>query len=174
MKTFKNLSTFAVLIVMSVVSVSAEVNPAVSKKYTVAEVDQLFYNFRIDHPRDTYPSEKLRTAFKNHFPGATDVDWEKGGKLYEVEFEIKQVDYKAFYDEAGDLIMYKHDIHLSELPENLYKTITAKYPNYRFDDLEKIVKAGETSYKIELEKGDVDVKFTIKPDGSIINETVDY
>ena len=43
---------------------------------------------------------------------------------------------------------------MAELPANVNKAIKALYPKYRLDDVDKIVSANQTYYKVELEYGE--------------------
>ena len=148
---------------------SAAQQPAISGKYSNQEIEKMMQDFKRERSHDVRPTEQLVQKFKKDFPGARDVEWEKAAALYEVEFEIKRVDYLAYYDGMGNLIMFKHDIRLSALPDPVKKQAKALYPNYRFDDVEKIMKGTEVLYKIEMERGDAEVKILIKKDGTVVN-----
>ena len=173
MKTLK-LKLLLLLITPLFFQYSLGQNPAVSKKYTNEEIDKMVRAFRMEHSQNVMPSELLMQKFSKDFPKAYDIEWEKATNLYEVEFEIRGADYEAYYDEQGNLIMYKHDIYPSDLPELIRKKVKNLYPNYRFDDIEKIVKGTEVSYKVEMERGDLDVRVIVKIDGTIVSATEDY
>ena len=173
MKSFRITLLIMLLSTLSFQYISAQ-TPAISTKYSNAEIDQLMKAFKIEHSHRATPTQLLQQKFKTDFPGAYDIEWKKAAKLYEVEFEIKRLDYEAYYDEQGNLVMYKHDISQSDLPEAIKTKLKSLYPNYRFDDIEKMVKGTETSYKVEMEKGDMDVKIIIKSDGTIVSKLEDY
>lgn len=122
---------------------------------------------------DIAPHESLRLKFAKDFPKARDIDWELGANIYEVEFEIGRIDYKAYYDADANLLMYKHDITSTALPQVIKNTVSSKYPQYRYDDVEKILRGSEVFYKIELERGESDVKLVVDKKGNILNKYFD-
>lgn len=149
-------------------------DPAISDKYNNEEIDKMIQAFKTDYSHDVMPTAMLMQNFRRDFPGSYDVEWEKAANLYEVEFEIRGADYEAYYDEQGSLIMFKHDIYQSDLPGPIKKQIKSQYPNYRFDDIERIIKGTDVLYKVEMERGDMDIKIIIKNDGTIVNKMQDY
>jgi len=148
--------------------------PAISTKYDNAQIEKMIQSFRMEYSRDIMPPELLHQKFMQDFPENYDVEWETAANLYEVEFEIRGADYNAYYDGQANLIMYKYDIYMSDLPDLITNKVKSDYPDYRFDDMEKILRGTEVLYKIELEKGDYDVKLLLKDDGTIINKMVDF
>jgi len=171
----RNLN-FGLVIVLSLLfgqKMSAQA-PVISTKYTSAQIEQMVQSFNMEHSRDIRPSELLQQKFKQDFPGAYDIEWETAANLYEVEFEIRRADYKAYYDEQANLIMYIHDIYESDLPSLVRQKIQSEYSNYRLSDIEKVLKGTDVRYKVELERGDYEIKLIFKDDGSVINKMVDY
>lgn len=57
-------------------------------------------------PQSEVPSVVLNT-FNLEFENATDVEWDKKGSIYEVEFEIDNQDHEALVEETGTLAKYK-------------------------------------------------------------------
>lgn len=172
------LTIFAVLGILMLVNpkLNAQDAPVVSTKYTVEQIDEMYRNHKMSRPGNVLPSQELTTQLKKDFPSARDIEWEKSEFLYEVEFEIGRVfsdDYEAFYDMGHNLIMYKAEISVKDLPAVVKNAALTKYPNFKFEDVDKIVKGKETFYKIELEKGDWDVTITLKSDGTIVSEKAD-
>lgn len=174
MKLFSRLTLVAIVLVFfACESINAQANPIVSSAYSLKQIDLMHQEHRMDRPRDTHPTEEMRLKFLSDFPKAKDVKWEKSAKLYEVEFEIGRYDYDAYYDMQANLIMYKCELNESQLPAVVRNAALAKYPNYRFEDVDKVVKGKDTFYKVELEKGKMDVKITLKEDGTIVEEYID-
>ncbi len=114
----------------------------------------------------------VRTAFSKAYPKATDVDWEMKGSNYEVDFDLGRVDHKATYSPAGKLISYEKDIPNSKLPAAIVRSIKAKYPKGRIDDVDMISTGGKITYKIDIE-GKPDVKVWYAADGKFIREVPD-
>lgn len=113
------------------------------------------------------PSVVLNT-FKTEFPKASDVEWEKKGDQFQVEFEIGYFsDYEAWFTSTGEMLYYEEEISKRKLPEAVMNTIKQKYDAYRIDDVKKINKKGEISYAIELEKGREEINIIINENGQI-------
>lgn len=142
--------------------------------YTNAEINLLLQKYHSQHSRDVIPPSAIQQKFNSDFPSALDIDWEVSENIYEVEFEIKRKDYKAFYDDKGNLLMYSQEISKTELPAVIKNIAESKHPKYKFEDIKIIRKGSETFYKIEMEHRDVEVKFVLTENGSTVNERFDY
>ncbi len=94
------------------------------------------------------------------------------GSNYEVDFDLGRVDHKATYSPAGKLISYEKDIPNSKLPAAIVRSIKAKYPNGRIDDVDMISTGGKITYKIDIE-GKPDVNVWYVADGKFIREVPD-
>lgn len=124
--------------------------------------------FAQDIPQSEVPSVVLNT-FKKEFPKAVDIEWEKKGEQFNVEFELGwSVDYEAWFSADGKLIRYTEDIPAKDLPNAVKNTITSQYKDYRVDDAEKIVTNGVETYKVELEKGKEEIKVIFSKKGKVI------
>ena len=148
----------------------------ISNAYSVEKVDQMFKEHKLQHSHDIYPTQELTSALLRDFPEARDIDWEKTDALYEVDFEIGRFpsrDYTAYYDAKGQLLMYEQEISTRDLPAVVKNGALAKYPNFGIEDASKIVKGNETLYKVEIEKGDFEVKLTLNKEGTIVSERAD-
>lgn len=107
--------------------------------------------------------------FKKEFPKAYDVEWEKKGEQYNVDFEVGSgVDYEAWFTSTGKLIKYKQDITSANLPQAVKDAIDANYKGFRIDEAKKYVENGVETYKVEIEKGVVEHKLLFSKDGKAI------
>lgn len=150
-----------------------EPRPVISSKYSNQEIEQMIRSHKSSNSVDVRPVESLNRKFETDFPNASDLDWEVGADIYQVDFEIGFTDYEAYYDKSGELLRYTAEYSKNALPALVINGIIAKYPDYNFEDVEKIVSGTDTTYKVELEKGGTDVKVLIKADGTIIKEWFD-
>jgi hypothetical protein len=155
-------------------------NPAISTKHSNEEIATLIQNYNNSRQRDAFPTVDLQQKFLQDFPNARDVEWETNGELYEVEFEIRhrfemrRRDFTAFYDKEGNLLMYRQQIRASELPAIVKTAAEARFPKFRFEDIEKIRIGTQTLYEIEMERRDSEVKMLISSDGRFIDSKFDY
>lgn len=124
--------------------------------------------FAQDVPESQVPSVIVNN-FKKEFPKATDIEWERQGDQYKVEFEIGwDIDYDAWYNASGELIRYIMEISTSEIPEAVQTAIRNEYPGYRIDDAEKITENGVETYKVEVEKGKEEIDLVFSKDGKLL------
>lgn len=154
----------------------AQNSPNVSTAYSLEQLNEMHTKHREYRPRNIQPTAELSNQFQKDFPNARDVEWEKSDVLYEVEFEygaISNNDFKAYYDTKNVLVMYKEEISVNEMPAVVKNAALSKYPNYKFEDVDKVVKGKDTFYKLELEKGDREVKLTVTKEGKISQEIID-
>jgi len=114
----------------------------------------------------------VKNAFIKAYPKATDVDWEMKGGNYEADFDLQKVDHKATYTSGGKVVSFEKDIPNNQLPVLIAKSIKAKYPKGRIDDVDWINTGGKISYKIDIE-GAPDVNVWYGADGKFIKELAD-
>jgi hypothetical protein len=168
----KTLSITGALLVMSLTSAAR--NPAVSTKYSDGQIETQIRSYRAANARDVFPNETLSQQLKKDFPTARDIEWETAAGIYEAEFEIKQNDYKAFYDADGNLLMYAFEIRLSEVPAIIRNAAKSKYPKFKLDrDAKKIVMGTKVLYRVTAESGETEIEATFNADGSFAKEQYD-
>jgi len=122
-------------------------------------------------PKKDVPNA-VKAVFSKAYTKATDVDWERKGSNYEVDFNLARVDHKALYTATGKRISLQKDIPNKELPATIAKSIKTKYPQGRIDDVDQINTGGKVSYKIDIE-GTPDVNVWYGADGKFIKEAAD-
>ncbi len=125
--------------------------------------------FAQDIPESQVPSVVLNT-FKQQFPKASDVEWEKKGDHYNVDFEIGFfTDYEAWFDATGNMLKYETEISESDLPKAVKQAISSQYPDFRIDDADKIVQDGNETFLVEIEKGNEEKHLTFSANGSVVS-----
>lgn len=125
-------------------------------------------SFAQDIPQSEVPEAVMR-SFNEKFPKASDVEWERKGELYEVDFDMGFfTDHEAWFDASGNITRHKEEISKSDLPKAVADAITSQYGEYRIDDVDKITENGKVSYKVELENGSYDRKVYFSEDGTFI------
>lgn len=112
---------------------------------------------------DSVP-EAVRTSLLAQFPNAVNVEWEKAGANYEVDFDIDMIDYDALMAADGTILKYKHDIQAAELPETIANALSTSYPDARIEDPEKLYEGQQLYYQVELEGGNAQ-KLVYSEDG---------
>ena len=112
----------------------------------------------------------IQTAFNEKFPNATDVEWKVSNEVYEIDFEINQIDYEAWYDSNANLLMYKHDIANNELAPAVSSAIAKDYPGYVLDEAEKVYKGNIIGFYVDLKKKKEEINAFYKEDGTFISK----
>jgi hypothetical protein len=120
------------------------------------------------------PPAKPAAKFNADFPKAHDVEWEVADSIYEVEFDIRFRDWKAYYNAEGNLLMTVEEIYRSDLPAVVKNAAEAKYPKYHFEDIDRIRRGTEVFYRIEMELRDTEVELLVQSNGTITEEKIDY
>lgn len=114
----------------------------------------------------------VKNAFMKAFPKATDIDWEMKSGNYEADFDLAKVDHKVTYTSVGKVVSQEKDIPHNQLPASIAKSIKAKYPKGRIEDVDWINTGGKITYKVDIE-GTPDVNVWYNADGKFIKELAD-
>ncbi|AFL81442.1 Protein of unknown function (DUF2874) [Aequorivita sublithincola DSM 14238] len=124
--------------------------------------------FAQDMAESQVPSVVLNT-FKKDFPKASDVEWERHGEQYNVEFEIGWFnDYEAWFDQSGKMIKYSEEISESDIPQAIKETIKTQFVDYSIDDAKKFTENKTESFWVEIEKGNDERHLHFSADGQLI------
>jgi hypothetical protein len=168
----KMILVLSVLLLSSCVATAQ--GPAISTNYSDSEITELIQNFRNSRSHDTFPTGVLQQRFLQDFPNARDVEWETNNEIFEVEFQIGNRDFMAYYDSEGNLILYRQEIRVSDLPAVVRTAAEGRFPNFRFEDIYRIAKGTQTFFRIGMERGDNDVRVYITSNGEIMNRVPVY
>lgn len=136
----------------------------------------LFFAATIVSAQDLRSSEvpqAITSAFKKDNAKATDVEWKRDMDNYKVEFDIGRMEHEIWYNASGEVIKREQDISKADLPKAVRNAIDSEYPGFRIDDVEMNWKNNETTYRVELEKGNEEWKVVFDEDGKILNKRQD-
>lgn len=126
-----------------------------------------------DLKMDEVPAN-LQSTFSTSFNTAKDVEWEKEGDHFKVEFEVNKMDHDIWYDAEGNVMKSKMEISENELPPNIAAAVKNKYADYKIDSAEVYEQDGTKTYKIEIEKGWFNERdLTIDASGKIVSDIED-
>lgn len=175
MKIIKQIWLFLLLGMIGCQSVGAHPDPVISRKYSDIEIDKMITAYAAVNSRDVVPTAALKQQFEKDFPDSRDIDWESGANIFEVEFEIGRIDYKAYYDNDANLMMYVMDIREREVPAIVTNAAISRYNNYVIEDVKKVVKGTRLMYAVELENDKLrsEVKAVFSHDGKFVKEIYD-
>ena len=115
--------------------------------------------------------KNLSDEFQKAYPTASDVEWEKEGNQYHVEFEIDKRDHEIWYDADAKVVKSEQEISKDDLPEQIKSTLSSKYGAYKIDDVETKEENNTITYEIDLEKGWNDEKTVVlDKNGTVTSE----
>ncbi len=153
---------------VSLTACSSSPVPAISKAYSNEQIAQMIDGYKAALSNDVLAPASLAQKLAADFPKARDIEWENANNIYKAEFEIGFTGYKAYYDGKGNLISYSFDLSKSDLPEVVRNAVSAKYPKYRIEDINKIYQGSECFYLVEVERKEMEIKALFKEDGSFV------
>lgn len=116
----------------------------------------------------------ILNAFSAEFDFAEDVEWERSGAIYHVEFEKNKRDYDVWYDETGNKVKFEEEFSIQELPTLVIEKIKSDYVAYTLDDAKRITEKGQTFFIIELDGSPSDKVVKIDALGNIMDSWNDY
>ncbi|WP_325452451.1 PepSY-like domain-containing protein [Gelidibacter sp.] len=118
--------------------------------------------------------QNLQSIFNSSYTNVTDVEWEKKGDHFKVEFEINKMDHDVWYDAEGKIIKSKIEISEAELPSAVASAVKTKYADYKIDSVEVREEAGKKTYEVEIEKGwSKERKLIVDASGSLLSDIED-
>lgn len=114
--------------------------------------------------------ENFTAGLLKEYPTATDIEWERKGTDYKVEFDVGKMEHEIWFNKDGDVVKVEKEITRSEIPAALLAVIGKDYPEYKIDSVESTMKNGVTTYEIELEKDwNESLKVTFSTSGKVLN-----
>ena len=139
----------------------------------ISFISMLFILGACEEGEDKMVPDATKNALKERFKGAKDVHWEREGDHYEAEFQYKDKDYEAKFDNVGNWIETEHEI--DSLPKVVKDGFAnSKYGKYNIREIEKASTPNyEELYQIEIDKEgkEKDVYFSVT--GDFVMETKD-
>jgi len=117
---------------------------------------------------------KVRTSFTTAHTNVQDIEWEKKGDHFKVEFESNKMDHDIWYDAEGNVVKSKMEITESELPAAVVSAVKKAYADYKIDSVEVLEMNGAKTYEVEIEKGWLkERKLIIDASGKVISDMED-
>ncbi|MDC7999901.1 PepSY-like domain-containing protein [Aequorivita todarodis] len=118
--------------------------------------------------------QNFTTGLLNVYPTATDIEWEKRGTDYKVNFDVGRMEHKIWFNKYGDMVKVEKHITISQMPANLKEIIKRDYPNYKIESVESIEKDGITTFEVELDKSwNESLRITYSSNGQILKAMKD-
>ena len=132
---------------------------------TVVDIDS-DYDYEDYLPADI--QSELSKFVAQKYPGAVIMDTEFDDGEFEVEIVHEGRGKDVYFRKDYDWLRTEWDIRKNELPAAVLAQLNASYPSWKIDDAEYVETPSGDWYKIELEKGDSEVKIRITAAGVIL------
>ena len=126
-----------------------------------------------DHDNDyeDYLPSDIESGIKDvvnaRYPGAVIMDIEYDDNAIEVEIVHEKKGKDVYFSVDKTWMRTKWEVRRSELPSAVIDRLNADYPSWKIDDAEFVETPSGSWYKIELEKGNSEIKVRITPEGTI-------
>ncbi|MDW7691698.1 PepSY-like domain-containing protein [Flammeovirgaceae bacterium SG7u.111] len=118
--------------------------------------------------------EKVKTAFSQKFPNATNVEWEKENETeWEAEFKMDGKEYSSNFTSQGVWTETEYEIKKLELSTLAKKTLNTEFAGYEIKEAEISETAEGKVYEIELKKGEQELQVVISTNGKLIKKVVE-
>jgi Protein of unknown function (DUF2874). len=137
-----------------------------------SEIKVKIANYYSAPSSSSQPVANIQPVFNERFPNATDIEWKVSNNVYEIDFEINNVDHEAWYDSEANLLMYKYDIANSKLPLSVLSAIANDYPGYVLDEAERVYKGSIIGYYVDLKKNKTEVHAFYDDKGFFISKNL--
>lgn len=113
--------------------------------------------------------------FNTDFPKAKDIDWDKSGENYSVEFEIGTMnnDHEIIYSPDAEVLMHKQEISKSDLPTAVKQSMSKEFPRYLIKDVKQIEYPDRTVFTLEAKSFTEDWDIKIDAAGNILSQVRD-
>ena len=130
---------------------------------------------------DFTPPATLAESFRNAYPNAVDVEWERERGHRVAEFKLPGVshDCEAWFTKSGNWVLTEYAIDYSELPDAVRSAFESAWGTQTpVDSVRWIERNGaEDVYFIEIEQVEdgvlVDVYLDYSPDGELLRRWVE-
>lgn len=132
---------------------------------TVVDIDS-DYDYEDYLPADI--QSELSKFVAQKYPGAVIMDTEFDDGEFEVEIVHEGRGKGVYFSKDYNWLRTECDVRKNELPAAVLAQLNASYPSWKIDDAEYVETPSGDWFKIELEKGDSEVKIRITPAGVIL------
>lgn len=106
--------------------------------------------------KETAVPVAVKNAFHTKYATATETSWEKEDGMYEVHFELNEVDYSVLYTTEGVVFETEQEIEISDYPAGVVEYVGKNYPKKKITEAGKITDAnGVVTYEAEVSKKDL-------------------
>lgn len=116
----------------------------------------------------------VQEAFLDRYGNATDIEWEKEGMNWEVEFNISDNEMTAEFDADGKWLETEWEIGMDKLPHVVADSIAYGYKDYDIKEVQQVDSPDFKGYVIDIVKDDLELEIRATEYGILdVKEEVD-
>lgn len=140
------------------------------KKITLFALIGLTLNF-MSCDKDGNAPQKVKDAFAQKFPSATNVEWEKESDTeWEAEFKLNGKEHSSNFMQDGTWVETEYEVTESEIPQVVMDALNTNFEGDEIEEMERSETADGTVYEFAIEKGESEMEVVIDANGKILKK----
>ncbi len=140
------------------------------KKITLLTLTGILLSF-IACDKDNSAPQKVKDAFAQKFPNATNVEWEKESDAeWEAEFKMNGKEHSSNFMEDGTWVETEYEVSEANVPQVVLEALKSNFEGYDIEEMEYSETADGKVYEFVIEKGDIEMEVTIDTNGNIVKK----
>lgn len=119
--------------------------------------------------------ENVQTAFKQKFPNAANVKWDKNcDNTWEAEFVMTGNKHSAQYKPDGKWYETEYVIPVSKIPDVIKANVVSKYAGYKIVKAEVVITSWGEQYELQLNKEQSSIGVFYTGDGVFMGQEKEH
>jgi hypothetical protein len=120
--------------------------------------------------QDAKVPDQVKSKFKVLYPNAEEVKWDVEDSDFEVNFEVEDVEISVVFNAAAEVLEVETALEKGDIPNLVKESVSKNFSDWKIEEVAKIVSRGNTTFEIELEKGEQKMDAIFKQDGTLLKK----
>lgn len=125
------------------------------------------------HPNNNVP-DIVKSSFTKMYQDATDIEWEldddEEGDNWEVEYEIKSIEYSSLFDNNGKWVRTEAEIKITDLPPKAKVMIEEIFKDFKIVKAESYKDIIGKYYVIKISNDKKEIEVTTTEEGEFVRQ----
>ncbi|MCK7591344.1 PepSY-like domain-containing protein [Subsaxibacter sp. CAU 1640] len=140
------------------------------KKITLLTLTGILLSF-IACDKDNSAPQKVKDAFAQKFPNATNVEWEKESDAeWEAEFKLNGKEHSSNFMDDGTWVETEYEVSEADVPQVVLEALKSNFEGYDIEEMEYSETADGKVYEFGIEKGGIEMEVAIDAYGNIVKK----
>lgn len=119
--------------------------------------------------------ENIQSAFKQKFPNAANVKWEKNcDNTWEAEFVMTGNKHSAQYKPDSNWYETEYVITISKVPDVIKANVASRYPGYKIVKAEVVITSWGEQYELQLNKEQTSIGVFYTGEGAFMGQEKEH